>query len=290
MLNFKYRKHSNRSLDTPKIRKINIYKFYIVYKTINLISGKEYIGTHVSNYLMDDYIGSGSELNKDIEELGIENFKRFNIQVFYNHHDMVECERRLVDSSYLSRPDTYNIAKGGSNLSCSGIDEKYLDKIRKKCVDYEIEDYSKLIDHLCILRNELIYTPDIKRKMVSFKKAGEMYYNLYKRSVTDPSLIDEMNALVESQDLLKEALNYFDIESIAKTQFNSTFVKDRMHLLNTIESIKGTIENDYGVYEGLIISKGDLLEIVKKINKDYGFKHPDKMSFMNNFMKLSVKW
>lgn len=54
MSKFKYRNSSLKFSNYPRIKKANIYKFYIVYKTINLINGKEYIGTHCSNYLMDN--------------------------------------------------------------------------------------------------------------------------------------------------------------------------------------------------------------------------------------------
>lgn len=39
MSNFKYRKYSLKNSNSLKLQKINPYKFYIVYKTINLISG-----------------------------------------------------------------------------------------------------------------------------------------------------------------------------------------------------------------------------------------------------------
>lgn len=291
MSNFKYRKSSLKLSNSPRVQKINVYKFYIVYKTINLVNGKEYIGTHCSNYLMDDYMGSGVDLGKDIDKYGIENFKRFNIEVFYNHHDMVECERRLVDLNYLSRPDTYNIAKGGANLSCSDIDDAYLDKIRKKCVDYSVDDYSKLIDHLCILRNELIYKPDIKNR-VSFKKAAESYYKLNKEfsnAVEKDEIYEEMELLRKSHDVLDEMIDLIGIDKIKKAGYNITHLKTKMNEVKTINLIKDSIIKKYKINVGDILDKNEILEIVNKIISDYDLSIIPTVSFLDNFFVMKRK-
>lgn len=286
MSNFEYRKSSLKLSNSPRIQKVNIYKFYIVYKTINLISGKEYIGTHCSNYLTDDYLGSGLELNKDIEELGIENFKRFNIQVFYNHHDMVECENRLINSDYLLRDDTYNAVKGGANMSCSEVDFDYLDVLSTEYSDYEIEDYSKLIDHLCILRNKLIYKPDVKNKL-SFQKAAEKYHKLYIHSeiCEDQELHDEMDILRKSHDLLNESLETMTIEDIASTGYKSTSVKNRLESLAAIERIKGNLAK-YGIFANEKYSMNELLAASVKIHKDYGLTIMPKVAFFGKIFNL----
>lgn len=51
-------------------------KHYLVYQTTNLLNGKIYIGQHQTDNLNDGYIGSGVELNLDIEKFGRDNFKR----------------------------------------------------------------------------------------------------------------------------------------------------------------------------------------------------------------------
>ena len=51
-------------------------KHYLVYKTTCLINGKIYIGQHQTFDPNDNYLGSGKELNEDIEKFGRANFKR----------------------------------------------------------------------------------------------------------------------------------------------------------------------------------------------------------------------
>lgn len=299
MSNFKYRKYSLKTSNSQKLQKINPYKFYIVYKTVNLLNLKEYIGTHCSNYLTDDYMGSGVELKRDIEELGIENFKRINIHVFYNHHDMVECERQLVDLNYLSRPDTYNIAKGGANIGCTDVDNKYLDKIRKKCIDYSVDDYSKLIDHLCILRNELIYFPSIKKKQQSFESVAFAYKELNDKLNIELSRINKDNSLIEEMredldnirglhDTLDDVLNYISIEDVHKTGCHTIKSINRAENIKKINECRIEMHNmnlnGYYTLDFLISLAADMI-------KKYDINSNPKMSFINTFYdtKKSLK-
>lgn len=52
-------------------------KKYYVYKTINKINGKMYIGSHYGK-LNDDYLGSGLLITRAIEKHGKQNFKKRN--------------------------------------------------------------------------------------------------------------------------------------------------------------------------------------------------------------------
>lgn len=49
-------------------------KFYIVYKTTNLLNGKFYIGSHQTFNLQDGYYGSGKVLRLAIKKYGKDNF------------------------------------------------------------------------------------------------------------------------------------------------------------------------------------------------------------------------
>jgi len=89
-------------------------KYNIVYRTRNIINGKEYIGFHQTNTLDDGYLGSGKLLKRAIQAHGPENFEREVIAVFDNKEDAIALERDLVDEEYVARRDTYNVSLGGN--------------------------------------------------------------------------------------------------------------------------------------------------------------------------------
>lgn len=87
---------------------------YLVYKTINTKTQKEYIGVHKQiGSSFDGYYGSSKSLQKDINELGKDFFKREILYSFKEESDAYTKEEALVDSVYISRKDTYNKVRGG---------------------------------------------------------------------------------------------------------------------------------------------------------------------------------
>jgi hypothetical protein len=94
-------------------------KHYLVYKTTCLLNGKIYIGQHQTYDINDDYLGSGIELNEDIDKFGRENFKREILFDFDNIDDMDNKEKELVTEEFISRPDTYNMRVGGQKIDPS---------------------------------------------------------------------------------------------------------------------------------------------------------------------------
>ena len=91
--------------------------YYTVYKTTNLLNGKEYIGVHKTKDLNDEYYGSNKQLKKDIKNLGQENFKKEILHVYDNEESMFLMESELVTYQYCLREDTYNLNPGG----CGGF-------------------------------------------------------------------------------------------------------------------------------------------------------------------------
>lgn len=91
---------------------MNIKK-YIIYKIINTINSKIYIGSHSTYDINDLYMGSGTNLKKDQIIYGINNFTKEIIHIFDNKSDMMLKENELVNDEFVKRNDTYNIIKGG---------------------------------------------------------------------------------------------------------------------------------------------------------------------------------
>jgi len=89
------------------------FKYYIVYKTTNNITGKFYIGQHRTSNLEDGYLGSGKRLRRAIKYYGKENFTREILFSFDNEDDMYQKEAELVNEEFIKRDDVYNLTLGG---------------------------------------------------------------------------------------------------------------------------------------------------------------------------------
>ena len=93
----------------------------IVYKTTNLINGKQYIGSHYTENIDDGYLGSGIVLNQSIKKNGKHNFKRDIIEYC---NDLNQC--RKLEEYYIKKfntllPNGYNMNHTGSGF---GPDDK----------------------------------------------------------------------------------------------------------------------------------------------------------------------
>lgn len=86
---------------------------HIVYRTVNTVNGKEYIGAHTELKPNDGYLGSGDILKEAIKKYGRGTFVREELSVFDNIEDMYAREMELVTPEYVARKDTYNIRLGG---------------------------------------------------------------------------------------------------------------------------------------------------------------------------------
>jgi group I intron endonuclease len=93
--------------------KVNNYKHYIVYETINKINGKKYVGCHATNDIDDGYIGSGNLLKEAIKKYGIENFERRILHHACTPEEMFNVESSIVTEEFVARDDTYNLVPGG---------------------------------------------------------------------------------------------------------------------------------------------------------------------------------
>ena len=83
-----------------------------------------YIGMHSTNKLFDNYMGSGTALNKIYNEFGKKNFIKYIIGIYDTKQEMINAEIRIVNEEFALREDTYNIAKGGTQGNPHGISEE----------------------------------------------------------------------------------------------------------------------------------------------------------------------
>jgi len=87
--------------------------YYTIYKTINNVNGKFYIGKHQTENLDDQYYGSGILLKNAIKKYGKSSFSKEILHIFLTEEEMNRKEKELIDEDFVLREDTYNLGVGG---------------------------------------------------------------------------------------------------------------------------------------------------------------------------------
>lgn len=86
-----------------------------IYKTVNLINGKQYIGLHSKND--KSYLGSGTLLLKAIKKYGKENFTKEVLEETDNIVSANELERYYIKKYNAVEDDNfYNLSYGGESI------------------------------------------------------------------------------------------------------------------------------------------------------------------------------
>lgn len=90
--------------------------YFYMYKTINKINNKIYIGVRQSTVEpnIDNYLGSGKLLKKAINHHGKENFEKEILELFDSREEMFAREKIIVNDEFVKRRDVYNLCLGGN--------------------------------------------------------------------------------------------------------------------------------------------------------------------------------
>ena len=87
---------------------------YTVYKTINKVNNKIYIGVHKTQNPCDLYIGSGEALKSAIKKYGKSNFTKEILYEFDNANDAYSKEKEIVNKAFINENTNYNLVLGGN--------------------------------------------------------------------------------------------------------------------------------------------------------------------------------
>lgn len=113
--------HKDKSQQENQIRKEWITKTkYIVYRTVNKINQKKYIGIHKCEDYDDGYMGSGTVFKSALAKYGKASFYRHILYVFDNLEEARVKERELVDQDIVDSDNYYNLVLGGAYSGMGG--------------------------------------------------------------------------------------------------------------------------------------------------------------------------
>lgn len=96
-------------------------EYHFIYKTMNLINEKYYIGMHSTDNLNDGYIGSGKRLWHSIRKYGKENFKIVILEFFPDRSSLKEREKEIINEELLNDSLCMNLVCGGEGGYISPI-------------------------------------------------------------------------------------------------------------------------------------------------------------------------
>ena len=107
---------------------------HIVYKVINKVNGKYYIG--VQNTDKKDYLGSGIAITEAIRKYGKENFTKDILNTCNTKEETYLIESMIVTQKLVDDPMCYNMKLGGEGGSLKGTtrpkrSKEYKNKQRK---------------------------------------------------------------------------------------------------------------------------------------------------------------
>ncbi len=87
-----------------------------LYRTMNLVNNKTYIGVHQEQKwpVLDDYLGSGKLIQRAIKKYGIDNFKREILCIADDREYILLLESLMVTEEFIIEDSNYNLAIGGA--------------------------------------------------------------------------------------------------------------------------------------------------------------------------------
>ena len=85
---------------------------FTVYKVINTLNNKFYIGVHKTSNPYDTYMGSGLRIIREIKKYGVENFKK-EILFSFEEKELAYLKEKEIVSHHKDNVNCLNISEGG---------------------------------------------------------------------------------------------------------------------------------------------------------------------------------
>jgi len=189
----------------------------IVYKTINLINNKFYIGQDSKNN--PNYLGSGLLLKKAINKYGKENFRKEILEYCQSKQELNEAEVWWID--YLKAKELgYNIRNGGQRKYLKGrkrnkFSQKWLENMSKSQGGRLFKVYKK---DTCEFLKEYLIQAQCAREVNNFEKIRGI--NISKGKNVQAFLVYKL------KDIRRKPKNYNDKYFIGRWEIQTRCAKE----------------------------------------------------------------
>lgn len=129
-MNVNYEIITNSGIQLSGLHNVNenLSTHYLIYKIVNNVNGKYYIGQHKTNNIYDRYMGSSKILSKAIDKYQLSSFTKIILFDYDNFNEMNNKEAELVPivSCYPYNNMSYNLKEGGINGQTTDLSKKKL--------------------------------------------------------------------------------------------------------------------------------------------------------------------
>jgi group I intron endonuclease len=162
-------------------------KYKYIYRTINLINGKSYIGQHVTNKEYDNYIGSGRYFIKAVKKFGKNNFIRGIIEYCETQDELNKREIFWINHYDTISPNGYNLSIGGGVVILYGKENPFFGKHHSEETKKKLSEQKKGNIPHNKGKKGLQKCSEKTKKIVSERHKGDKNFNYNKKGILSPS-------------------------------------------------------------------------------------------------------
>lgn len=266
-------------------------KLYTIYKTINNVNNKEYIGFHSltnnekivneksenGSIYSSGYLGSGKLIKSAIEKYGPENFTQELIYITEDKEEAEQLEKDLVNQEWVNSDSNYNVSIGGNVCILFGENNGFYNKKHTQETINKIQssrNNTKLENNFSWCELYLVENPDkifySYEEVYKYFNINEKYYsmNLFKLD----ELINNNIIMFKSKFLLEKSKKRY-IEKLQQIANEPEIAKQRAQQCSERfkgipKSEKSNIKRGKSIKEWIANNPDGHIERMNKINKN----------------------
>lgn len=115
-------------------------KYHYIYKTVNILSGKYYLGMHSTDNLNDGYLGSGKRMRYSINKHGKDNHKLIILEFVSTREELKAREKEIINLNEIAKVECMNLMVGGTGGFISVEQQRHRSRCAGKALHKKMRD------------------------------------------------------------------------------------------------------------------------------------------------------